>query len=92
MYTAHIDDIHKAIALDPEYVLAYVNLGGINLQIATIKTDAEDFVEATRYFQESIDAYIQALALDRKNAVARRHLKDAKRMLRLSKILCEIEE
>lgn len=87
-----LDDIHQAIALDPEYVLAYVNLGGINLQIATIKTDAEDFVEAARYFQESIDAYIQALALDRKNAVARRHLKDAKRMLRLSKILCEIEE
>ena len=87
-----LDDINKAIALDPEYVMAHVNLGGINLHIATIKTDAGDFVEAERYFQAAIDAYIKALALDRKNRVARKHLRDAKRMLRLAKALREIEE
>ena len=86
-----LDDIHKAIALDPAYVLAYINLGGIKLQIAITKTDAEDFVEAARYYQEAIDAYIKALGLDRKNSVARTHLKDAKRMLQLSKTLSEIE-
>ena len=85
-----LDDIHKAIAFDPEYVLAYVNLGGLNLQIATIKADAANFVEAARYCQESIDAYIQALALDRKNRIARSHLKEAKRLLRLAKTLREI--
>ncbi len=86
-----LEDIHKAIALDPTYVMAYINLGGINLQIGVIKTEAEGFVEAERYLQEAIDAYIQALELDRKNRIARQHLKEAKRLLRLSKILREIE-
>ena len=86
-----LDDINKAIALDPEYVMGYVNLGGIKLQIAITKMDAEDFVEAEQYYQEAIDAYIKALRLDRKNPVARQHLRDAKRMLRLSKTLQEIE-
>ena len=84
-----LDDIHTAIALDPEYVLAYVNLGGINFQIAITKTEAEDFVEAAQYFQEAIDAYTKALRLDRKNSVARTHLRDAKHRLRLLKILAK---
>ncbi|MCY3723945.1 MAG: trypsin-like peptidase domain-containing protein [Candidatus Poribacteria bacterium] len=82
-----LDDIHTAIALDPEYVLAYVNLGGIKFQIAITKTEAEDYVEAAQYFQEAIAAYTKALRLDRKNSVARQHLRDAKRRLLLLKIL-----
>ena len=84
-----LDDINKAIALDPEYVIGYVNLGGIKLQIAISKMDAEDFVEAEQYYQEAIDAYIKALGLDRKNPIARKHLRDAKRMLKLLKSLNE---
>ena len=84
-----LNDIHKAIALDPEYVMGYVNLGGINFQIAITKTEAEDFVEAVQYFQEAIAAYTKALELDRKNPVARTHLRDAKRRLQLLKILAE---
>ena len=84
-----LDDIHKAIALNPEYVMGYVNLGGIKFQIAITKTEAEDFVEAAQYFQEAIDAYTKALRLDRKNPVARTHLRDAKRRLRLLEILVE---
>ena len=84
-----LDDINKAIALDPEYVMGYVNLGGIKFQIAITKTVAEDFVEAAQYFQEAIDAYTKALRLDRKNSVARTHLRDAKRRLRLLKILAK---
>ena len=84
-----LDDIHKAIALDPEYVMGYVNLGGIKFQTAITKTEAEDFVEAAQYFQEAIDAYTKALKLDRKNSVARQHLRDAKRRLQLLKILAE---
>lgn len=84
-----LDDINTAISLDPAYVLAYVNLGGIKLQIAITKMDAGDFVEAEQYYQEAIDAYIQALGLDRKNPIARKHLRDAKRMLQLLKSLPE---
>lgn len=84
-----LDDINKAIGLNPEYVMGYVNLGGIKLQIAMTKMDSEDFVEAEQYYQEAIDAYIKALELDRKNAIARTHLRDAKRMLRLAKSLHE---
>ena len=84
-----LDDIHKAIALNPEYVMGYVNLGGIKFQIAITKTETEDFVEAAQYFQEAIDAYTKALRLDRKNPVARTHLRDAKHRLRLLKILAE---
>ena len=86
-----LNDLNQAIALDPEYVMAHVNLGGINLQIAMMKTEAEDSVEAEGYFQEAIDAYTKALKLDRKNPVARKNLKDAKRMLQLSKTRREIE-
>ena len=86
-----LDDINKAIALDPEYVMAHINLGGINLEIGMMKTDAGDSVEAERHYQAAIDAYSKALKLDRKNPVARQHLKDAKRMLRASKTSREIE-
>ena len=84
-----LDDINKAIALDPAYVMGYVNLGGIKLQIAMTKVDSEEFVEAERYYQEAIDAYIKALGLDRKNPIARQHLRDAKRMLQLLRSLHE---
>lgn len=86
-----LDDINRAIALDPEYVMGHVNLGGIKLGIAITKMDADDFVEAAQYYQEAIDAYIKALGLDRKNPIARKHLKDAKRMLQALKTLREIE-
>lgn len=84
-----LDDIHKAIALNPAYVMGYVNLGGIKFQIAITKTEAENFVEAAQYFQEAIDAYTKALRLDRKNSVARTHLRDVKYRLRLLKILAK---
>ena len=86
-----LDDINRAIALDPEYVMGHVNLGGIKLGIAITKMDADDFVEAAQYYQEAIDAYIKALGLDRKNPIARKHLKDAKFMLQSLKTLREIE-
>lgn len=86
-----LDDINRAIALDPEYVMGHVNLGGIKLGIAITKMDADDFVEAAQYYQEAIDAYIKALGLDRKHPIARKHLKDAKRMLQALKTLREIE-
>ena len=85
------DDLHKAIALNPEYVVAYINLGGLNLRIAELKVKARDFAEAEGYIQAAIDAYIQALGLDRKNRMARSHLKEAKRLLRLAKALRAIE-
>ena len=87
-----LDDLHKAIALNPEYVVAYINLGGINLHIAKLKVEARDLAEVEGYVQAAVDAYTKALGLDRKNRIARKHLKEAKRMLRLSKILCKIEE
>ena len=85
-----LDDINKAITLDPEYVMGYVNLGGIKLQMAMRQTDAGDFVEAEPNYQAAIEAYVKALALDRKHPIARKHLRDAKRMLQLSKTLREI--
>ena len=87
-----LDDINQAIALDPEYVMAHVNLGGVNLHIAKIKTGAGDFVEADRHFQEAIDVYRKALKLDRKNRIARKNLRNAKRMFRLFKILRGIKK
>ena len=83
------NDLNKAIELAPNYVMAYTNLGGTNLYIADKRMDEGDIVEARRYCQAAIDAYNKALALNPKNRVVRRHLKDAKRMLKSSNLRME---
>ena len=80
-----LDDLNKAIQLNPEYVMAYINLGGVNCRMAEDKTDEGDIVEAHRYYQEAIDHYTKALALDPRNPLARKHWKNTKDMLQLLK-------
>lgn len=80
-----IDDFNKAVEINSEYIMAHVNLGEIKMQIAESKTDEGDIVETQRYYQEAIDHYTKAIALNPKNPVPRKHIRRAERMLRLSK-------
>ena len=85
-----IDDLNKAIQLNPDYIMAYINLGQAKGQIATAKMDEKNIAEAQRYYQEAIDAYTKALALNPKNRLVRKQRKNVKRALKLLKILSAI--
>ena len=85
-----LDDLNKAIEINPEYAMAYTNLGGVKSEIAKIKIDEGDMVEAQRYCQEAIEGYTKSLALNPKNPVARKYLRQAKRIRWLIKLQQEI--
>ena len=85
-----LDDLNTAIEINPEYAMAYTNLGGVKSEIAKIKIDEGDMVEAQRYCQEAIEGYTKSLALNPKNPVARKYLRQAKRIRWLIKFQQEI--
>ena len=85
-----LDDLNTAIEINPEYAMAYTNLGGVKSEIAKIKIDEGDMVEAQRYCQEAIEGYTKSLALNPKNPVARKYLRQAKRIRWLIKLQQEI--
>ena len=78
-----IDDLNKSIQLDPQYVLAYTNRAEIKMIIADIKAEAGDIAEARQSYQESIDDFNKAIALNRHYRLARKHVDRAKRALAL---------
>ena len=86
-----LDDLNKAIEINPEYAMAYFNLGGVKGLIAKSKTDERDIVEAKRYYQEAIDHYNKALALNPRNRLARKQRKHVKQILWLLKGQQEIK-
>ena len=77
-----LDDLNKAIQINPEYAMAYTNLGGVKRHIAETKMDEGNIVEAQRYYQEAIDDYIKCLALNPRNSLVRKHLRDTKDTLK----------
>ena len=86
-----LDDLNKAIQINPEYAMAYFNLGGVKGLIAKSKTDERDIVEAKRYYQEAIDHYNKALALNPRNRLARKQRRHVKQILWLLKGQQEIK-
>ena len=84
-----LDDLNKAIEINPEYAMAYFNLAGVKGLIAENKTDGRDIVEAKRYYQEAVDHYNKALALNPRNRLARKQRRHTKRILWLLKFLPE---
>lgn len=86
-----LDDLNKAIEINPEYAIAYFNLAEINGHIAENKVEEQDIIEAKRYCQEAIDNYTKGFALNPKNPLARKYRRNAKRILRLLKVLSETE-
>lgn len=86
-----LDDLNKAIAISPAYTMAYINLGEVKFQLGEMKVDEGDIVEAKRYTQEAIDHFTQALVLDPKSRDTRKRRREAKRILRLLKLISYIK-
>ena len=64
-----LNDLNKAVMINPEYVMGYVNLGGIKRLMADTKLNEGDIGAAKRYYQASIDDYNKALALNPKKSL-----------------------